>query len=147
MSYRQRLAICAIAVAATLTLLRPDAVTAQSASPIRIDSCDVKKVHTQMGLGNLFVNGKGYNFFNVTFTNTGSVTVKRIQFQIEFDKSRYVVGDAGSFAPAQQVTHRLRDHGSDVHAFARAGGSGPTACSVLEATFSDGTIWKAPAQP
>lgn len=116
-----------------------------SASPIHIDSCDVKKVHSQMGLGNLFVNGKGYNFFSVTFTNTGTVPAKRIVFQIEFEKSRYVIGDEGSFAPAQRVTHRLRDHGKDVHAFARAGGSGPTECSVLAVTFSDGSSWKAPS--
>ena len=100
-----------------------------------------------MGLGNLFVNGKGYNFFNVTFTNTASEMVKHVVFQIEFDKSRYVVGDAGSFAPAQQVTHRLRDHGKDTHAYARAGGSGPTACSVLSVTFGNGTSWNAPTQP
>ena len=149
MRYRKKFAHCAIAVAAFLAPLRPGAAPAQSASPspIHISSCDVKKVHSQMGLGNLFVNGKGYNFFNVTFTNTASVMAKRVVFQIEFDKSRYVVGDDGSFAPAQQVTHHLRDHGSDVHAFARAGGSGPTACSVLAVTFSDGTSWNAPAQP
>ncbi|HEX5275334.1 MAG TPA: hypothetical protein VFW34_08660 [Candidatus Rubrimentiphilum sp.] len=114
---------------------------ANPAGPIRIDSCDVKKVHSQMGLGDLFVKGKGYNFFNVTFTNTGSETVKHIVFQIEFDKSRYLVGDEGSFAPGQQVTHRLRDHGSDVHAFAREGGNGATACSVQAVTFSNGTSW------
>jgi hypothetical protein len=147
MRYRKQSAKYAIAFTVFLTLLQPPAAPAQSASPIHIASCDVKKVHSQMGLGNLFVNGKGYNFFNVTFTNTGSVMAKRIVFQIEFDKSRYVVGDEGSFAPAQQVTHRLRDHGSDVHAFARAGGSGPTACSVLEVKFSDGTSWAVPTQP
>jgi hypothetical protein len=147
MHYQNKVAICAFAVAASLALLRPVAAPAQSASPIHINSCDVKKVHSQMGLGNLFINGKGYNFFNITFTNTGSMMVKHVVFQIEFDKSRYVVGDAGSFAPGQQVTHRLRDHGKDVHAFERAGGHGPTACSVLAATFGDGTEWKAAAQP
>jgi hypothetical protein len=146
--------------AAALALVRPGAAAAQSAAPsapasaapsaspstgpIRIDSCDVKKLYSQMGLGNLFVNGKGYNFFNVTFTNTAQVPVKRIVFQIEFDKSRYVVGDDGTFQPGVQVTHHLRDQGKDVKAFARTG-TGPTACSVLSATYADGTTWEPPA--
>jgi hypothetical protein len=140
-----RFASAAIAALAVRGLLQPATVFAQAASPIRIDSCDVKKLNSQTGLGNLYVNGKGYNFFNVTFTNTGTVTAKQVVFQIEFDKSRYVVGDAGSYAPGDQVTHHLRDHGSNVQAFARDGGSGPTACSVLSVTFGDGTSWNAPA--
>lgn len=143
MSYR--FARGAIATLALCGLLQPATVSAEAASPIRIDSCDVKNINSQTGLGNLYVNGKGYNFFNVTFTNTGTVTAKQIVFQIEFDKSRYVVGDAGSYAPGDQVTHHLRDHGSNVQAFARDGGSGPTACSVLSVTFTDGTSWSAPA--
>jgi hypothetical protein len=134
-----------LAAAAALAVLAPAAVSAQATSPIRIDSCDVKKVYGQTGIGNLSVNGKGYNFFNITFTNTAKVTANKIVFQIEFETSRYVVGDAGSFAPDGQVTHHLRDHGTDVQPFARTGGSGPTLCSVLSVTFSDGTNWNAPA--
>lgn len=140
-----RFAIGAMGALVACALLQPAAVSAQSASPIRIDSCDVQKLNSQTGLGNLYVNGKGYNFFNVTFTNTGNVTAKQIVFQIEFDKSRYVVGDAGSYAPGDQVTHHLRDHGSNVQAFARDGGSGPTVCSVVSVAFTDGTSWNAPA--
>ena len=114
----------------------------QPASPIHINSCDVKKLHSQYGLGDLFIKGKGYNFFNVTFTNTSQETVKRIVFQIEFEKSRYEVADAGSFTPGEKVTHRLRDHGKETHAFARTG-TGPTECSVLSATFANGTSWSA----
>lgn len=145
MRYRKRIANCVIAAAATLAVLGT-APSAQTGSPIHINYCDVKKLHSEYGLGNLFIKGKGYNFFNVTFTNTSKETVKRIVFQIEFEKSRYEVADAGSFAPGEKVTHRLRDHGKDTHAFARTG-TGPTECSVLAATFGDGTIWKAPAQP
>src|SRR5947209_10579442 len=106
-SQRSR-AICAIAVTCSLALIHPGLTSEQTAAPIRIDSCDVKKLHSQYGLGDLFFKGKGYNFFNITFTNTSKETVKRISFQIEFEKSRYVVADAGSFAPDQQVTHHLR---------------------------------------
>lgn len=138
----------ALAAGAALAVVLPAAGFAQAAPPIRIDSCDVKMVNSQTGLGNLYVNGKGYNFFNVTFTNTGSVAAKKIVFQIEFNKSRYVVGDAGSFAPGDQVTHHLRDRGSDVQAFARTDGSGgPTVCSVLSVDLSDGTSWSAPPTP
>jgi hypothetical protein len=135
----------AIVVAAALALLQPVAVSADSTSPVRIDSCDVKKLNSQTGIGNLFVNGKAYNFFNVTFTNTAAVAAKRIVFQIDFDKSRYVVGDDGTYAPGDQVTHHLRDHGSDVQASARPGGGGPTQCSVVMVTFVDGTSWNSPA--
>lgn len=144
MPYRARFANGVIVAAAVVGLLQPGAVSAQSASPIRIDSCDVKKLNSQTGFGNLFVNGKGYNFFNVTFTNTANVTAKRVVFQIEFENSRYVVGDDGSYAAGDQVTHHLRDRGSDVQAFARPGGSGPTVCSVLAVSFGDGTSWSAP---
>ena len=129
-----------------LFLLAVNAAAKTSSSPIHINSCDVKKVHSQYGLGDLFIKGKGYNFFNITFTNTSAELAKHVVFQIEFEKSRYVVGDAGMFEPGQQVTHRLRDHGSDVHAFARTG-TGPTECSVLAVTFGNGTKWSAPNQP
>lgn len=135
------------------TICLPRAASAQSPSPatsaaaatgpIHIDSCNVQKINSQMGFGNLFLNGKGYNFFNITFTNTAQVAVKRIVFQVEFDKSRYVLGDDGTFAPGAQITHHLRDHGKDVHAFARAG-TGPTVCTVLSATLADGTTWSPP---
>ncbi len=121
----------------------PAASAAAVAGPIRIDSCNVQKLNSQMGFGNLFINGKGYNFFNITFTNTAQVAVKRIVFQVEFDKSRYVLGDDGTFAPGAQITHHLRDHGKDVHAFARVG-TGPTVCTVLSATLADGTTWSPP---
>ncbi len=139
-------AICAIAVTSSLALLQPALTSAQTAAPIHIDSCDVKKLHSEYGLGSLFIKGKGYNFFNITFTNTSKEIVKHILFQIEFEKSRYVVADAGSFTPGEKVTHHLRDHGKDVQALARTG-SGPTECAVLAVTFADGTDWKAKTQP
>lgn len=145
MRQQQKLLSFAIAAAGSLAILGA-APPAEPASPIHIDSCDVKKLHSELGLGSLFIKGKGYNFFNVTFTNTSKETVKHIVFQIEFEKSRYEVSDAGSFAPGEKVTHHLRDHGKDTHAFARAG-TGPTECSVLAATFSNGESWKAPAKP
>ena len=95
-----------------------------------------------MGLGDLFIKGKGYNFFNITFTNTSTEAAKHIVFQVEFEKSRYTVADAGDFEPGHKITHRLRDHGKDTHAFAREG-TGPTECSVLSVTFKDGKTWGA----
>jgi hypothetical protein len=139
-----RFAHGAVALAAAFALFQPATVSAKSTGPIHISSCDVKKIYSQTGVNGFSVNGKGYNFFNITFTNTAKVTASKIVFQIEFETSRYVVGDAGSFAPGNQVTHHLRDHGTDVQPFERAGGSGPTVCSVLAVTFSDGTSWKPP---
>lgn len=147
MRYLRTLLSFATAATAVPVVLLTVPAFAQTASPIHIDSCDVKKVHSEYGLGSLFVKGKGYNFFNVTFTNTSKETVKHIVFQVEFEKSRYEVTDVGSFTPGEKVTHRLRDHGKDTHAFARTG-TGPTECSVLSATFSNGETWKAaPAKP
>lgn len=146
MRYQQQLFSVAIAAAGSLAILAAIPAPAESSSPIHIDSCDVKKLHSELGLGSLFIKGKGYNFFNVTFTNTSKETVKHIVFQIEFEKSRYEVSDAGSFTPGEKVTHHLRDHGKDTHAFARTG-TGPTECSVLAATFSNGETWKALPKP
>lgn len=149
MRYDPRFFAYALALASLAILCRSEAraqtPAPHSKSPIHINSCDVKKLHSQYGLGDLFVKGKGYNFFNVTFTNTSAETVNHVVFQVEFEKSRYVVGDKGTFAPGQEVTHRLRDHGSGVQAFARTG-TGPTECSVLSATFSNGTTWNASAE-
>lgn len=146
MRYHNTLLSLAIAATGALATLGAGPAPAESSSPIHIDSCDVKKLHSHLGLGDLFIKGKGYNFFNITFTNTSKETVKHIVFQIEFEKSRYEVSDAGSFTPGEKVTHHLRDHGKDTHAFARTG-TGPTECSVLAATFANGESWKAPAKP
>jgi hypothetical protein len=114
--------------------------------PIRIDSCDVKGLAGQTGMGNLFVNGHDYNFFNITFTNTASVVATDVTFQVDFSKSRYVLDDAGSFAAGGQVTHHLRDHGKSVQALARPAteDTATTQCSVLAVHFADGTSWTRP---
>jgi hypothetical protein len=124
-----------------------NAVSAQTpapaAGPIQISSCDVKGIAGETGFGNLFINGHKYNFFNITFTNTAKVAATDVKFQVDFSKSRYVLDDAGSFAPGQQVTHHIRDHGKSVQALARPAGedTSKTQCSVLSATFADGTTW------
>lgn len=98
-----------------------------------------------MGLGNLFINGKAYNFFKVDFVNHGAETAERIVFQIDFEKSRYVIGDNGSFAPGVSISHIFRDHGKDVTAGARPAGEDPktTVCNALSVKFKDGTTWSA----
>ncbi len=98
------------------------------------------------GLGGLTLDiGHGYNFFNVSFTNRAKVAATRVVFQIDFNASRYVIADVGSYAPGVTVTHTLRDHGKSVQASARPGGKGPTQCAVLSAHFADGTTWVTPA--
>jgi hypothetical protein len=67
-----------------------------------------------------------------------------LKFQIDFGASRIVIGDVGTFVPAVQTTHTLRDRGSSVVPSARPGGTGPTVCSVIFAHFTDGTTYAAP---
>lgn len=119
----------------------PTSVPSVPAGPIAVTSCDVVKQNSQLGTNNLFMNGKAFNFFKVGFVNNGNATADRIVFQIDFDKSRYVVGDKGTYGPGNSVTHTYRDHGSDVTASARPAGTTGTVCTVLSAHFTDGTTW------
>ncbi|HTU82507.1 MAG TPA: hypothetical protein VMF61_10280 [Candidatus Acidoferrales bacterium] len=124
----------------------PSPPSSQPAGPIAVTTCALLKDYGQVGLGNLYVNGKAYNFFKVGFVNDGHVDADRIVFQIDFAKSRYVIGDDGTYAPGIGVTHVYRDHGKDVVASARPpGNDGSTVCSVLSVRFADGTTWTAPA--
>lgn len=128
-----------------LAAAAPAASASPSAGPIAVTSCTLQTAHNQMGFGNLFVNGKAMKFFKVGYVNNGHVAADRLVVQVEFAKSRYVIGDTASFAPGVEVTHTYRDHGRDVKASARPAGSGEgTTCEVLSAHFADGTIWQAP---
>ncbi|MGD1066827.1 MAG: hypothetical protein ABR975_08435 [Vulcanimicrobiaceae bacterium] len=114
--------------------------------PVAITSCDDLKERGGYGMGNLTVlGGHAYHFFKLTVVDNGKVAADSLTYQIDFDTSRYVIGDKATFAPGQPVTHTLRDHGSDVVAGKRPGGSGPTVCTLLAAHFTDGTSWVAPS--
>jgi len=102
------------------------------------------KQYSQLGSGNLFINGKAYNFFRIGFVNNGSAAADHVVFQIDFDKSRYVIGDTGSYGTGTSVTHTYRDHGSNVTASARPAGETGTVCTVLSVHFTDGTTWTQP---
>ncbi len=147
-----RTALSALAICGS-ALVHPLNAAAAAASPIAsplgpitINSCDIKKVNSAYGMGNLSLAvGKGYNFFTIAFTNNGAVAADDITFQVDFNASRILIGDVGSYAPGVTTTHTLRDKGKSVVASARPGGNGPTVCSVASAHFTDGTTWAAPA--
>ena len=128
-----------------LAVTTPAVSASPPAGPIAITSCVLQTAHNQMGFGNLFVNGKAMNFFKVGYVNNGHVAADRLVVQVDFSKSRYVIGDTATFAPGVEVTHTYRDHGRDVQASARPANAGEgTACEVLSAHFVDGTTWQAP---
>jgi hypothetical protein len=100
-----------------------------------------------MGFGGpVTVNGKGYNFFMVKFTNTAAVVATKIVFQIDFGKaSRIVIPDVGTFAPNSTVEQTLRDKGKDMIFSARpTPNDGSVLCTVLSAQFADGTTYTSP---
>ena len=118
--------------------------------PISIaDGCSYKTMYTGMGFGNLTVNGKGYNFFTVTFTNNAKVAADRIVFQIDFGKaSRIAIPDAGTFAPGATTKTTFRDRGKEMVFSARpVPNDGSVICTVLSAHFADGTTYTSPLAP
>ena len=127
------------------------AEVAASAAPITIaDGCSYKTLSSGMNFGGpVTVNGKGYNFFNVAFTNTAAVTADTVVFQIDFGKaSRIVIPDVGSFAPGATMKQTFRDKGKEMVFSERpAPNDGSVICTVLSAHFVDGTSWTAPSAP
>jgi hypothetical protein len=146
-------ALCAPAIspsAALAAAVASPAASAPAAGPISIASgCSYKTMNSGMGFGNLTVNGHGYNFFKVTFTNNATVTADRIVFQIDFGKaSRIVIPDVGTFAPGATVNETFRDKGKDMVFSARpVPNDGSVICTVLSAHFKDGTTYTSPLAP
>jgi hypothetical protein len=131
----------------------PDpAATSATAGPISIaDGCSYKTMNSGLNLfgGGTPVFGHGYNFFMVTFTNNAPVTANRIVFQIDFGKaSRIAIPDVGTFAPGTAVSQTFRDNGKGMVFSARpTPNDGSVICTVLSATFTDGTTYTAPPAP
>ncbi len=96
--------------------------------------------------GPITVNGKGYNFFTVKFTNTAAVTATKIVFQIDFGKaSRIVIPDVGTFAPGDTIQQTFRDKGKDMIFGERpTPNDGSVICTVLSAQFADGPTFASP---
>jgi hypothetical protein len=144
------LAFGAAVVVSALSMQSGPALAEPAAAPISIaDGCSYKTVSSGMGFGNLTVNGKGYNFFMVTFTNQAAVAAKKIVFQIDFGKaSRIVIPDAGTFAPGATMHQTFRDKGKEMVFSARpTPNDGSVICTVLSAEFADGTTYVSPLAP
>jgi hypothetical protein len=122
-----------------------------AAAPITIaDGCSYKTVSSGMNFGGpLTINGKGYNFFTLSFTNNAAVAAQQIVFQIDFGKaSRIVIPDVGTFAPGTTVKQTFRDKGKDMIFSARpTPNDGSVICTVLSAQFADGTTYASPLAP
>ncbi len=120
-------------------------------SPIAVaDGCSYKTMSSGFGFGGaVTINGKGYNFFNVSFTNNATTAADRIVFQIDFGKSsRIVIPSAGTFAPGQTVKQTFRDKGKEMVFSERpTPNDGSVICTVLSAHFVDGTEWMSPSAP
>jgi hypothetical protein len=129
----------------------PAATITAVTSPITIaDGCSYKTVSSGMGFGGpVSINGKGYNFFTVKFTNTAAVAAKKIVFQIDFGKaSRIIIPDVGTFAPGATIQQTFRDEGKEMIFGARpTPNDGSVICTVLSAEFADGTAYASPLVP
>jgi hypothetical protein len=140
------IALCAAAF--PMSYARAATPVPPAAAPITIaDGCSSKTVSSGMGFGGpVTVNGKGYNFFTVKFTNTAAATATKIVFQIDFGKaSRIVIPDVGTFAPGSTIEQTFRDKGKDMIFSARpTPNDGSVICTVLSAQFADGTTYASP---
>jgi hypothetical protein len=143
------IALCAVAFPVSYArAATPVTSAAPTAAPIAIaDGCSYKTVFSGMGFGGpVTVNGKGYNFFTVKFTNGAPVAATKIVFQIDFGKaSRIVIPDVGTFAPGETIQQTFRDKGKDMTFAARpTPNDGSVICTVLSAQFADGTTFVSP---
>jgi hypothetical protein len=143
------IALCAVAYPMSYArAAAPVMSAAPAAAPITIaDGCSYKTVYSGMGFGGpLTINGKGYNFFTVKFTNTAAVAATKIVFQIDFGKaSRIVIPDVGTFAPGDAIQQTFRDKGKEMIFSARpTPNDGSVICTVLSAQFADGTTYMSP---
>ena len=143
------IALCAAACPMSyVRAATPLTSSAPAAAPIAIaDGCSYKTVSSGMGFGGpVTMNGKGYNFFTVKFTNTAAVAATKIVFQIDFGKaSRIVIPDVGTFAPGGTVEQTFRDKGKEMIFSARpTPNDGSVICTVLSAQFADGTTFVSP---
>jgi hypothetical protein len=136
------------AAAFPMSYARAATPVAPASAPIAIaDGCSYKTAYSGMGFGGpVTVNGKGYNFFTVKFTNTAAAAATKIVFQIDFGKaSRIVIPDAGTFAPGATVEQTFRDKGKEMIFGARpTPNDGSVTCTVLSAQFADGTTYTSP---
>ena len=144
MKYIAVFTLVALTVCAGLHPALAQGTPVASNGPIRIDSCDYKTLANEFG-GMLMISGHKNQFFNFTFTNIGKMTVTDITFKMDFEKSRYILNDVGTFLPGSQTTHHLRDHGKGVQALTRPADEDPKSitCAVLSAKYADGTTWTA----
>jgi hypothetical protein len=157
--YRGRLRVLPVAIVVFVAALpiayaraaSTASAAAPAAPPIAIaEGCSYKSVYSGMNFGGpLTINGKGYNFFTVKFTNSAAVAATQIVFQIDFGKaSRIVIPDVGTFAPGATVQQTFRDKGKEMVFSARpTPNDGSVICTVLSAQFADGTTYTAPAVP
>jgi hypothetical protein len=127
----------------------PSPTATPAAPPISIaDGCSYKTMSSGFGFGNsgVIVSGHGYNFFTVKFTNNAAVAATKIVFQIDFGKaSRIAIPDVGTFAPGSTTQTTFRDKGNGMVFSARpTPNDGSVICTVLSATFADGTSYLSP---
>ena len=130
----------------------PTAAATAPAGPISIaDGCSYKTMNSGIGIfgGGTQVFGHGYNFFTVKFTNNAAVAANQIVFQIDFGKaSRIVIPDVGTFASGATASQTFRDNGKGMVFSARpTPNDGSVICTVLSATFTDGTTYTSPLAP
>lgn len=83
---------------------------------------------------------------NVTFTNTSPKIINSIVLRAQTPAGTIDFSAAGVFSPGVAVERRLQYRGSHFRAVRRVSleVSGPAVCSVIEASFADGTSWKSP---
>ncbi len=126
----------------------PNSAMSGSSGPISIaDGCSYKTLRSGMNFGGpATIFGKGYNFFDVTFTNNSAVAADRIVFQIDFAKaSRIVIPDVGTFAPGATIKQTFRDKGKEMVFSARpTPNDGSVICTVVSAHFVDNTSYTNP---
>lgn len=114
--------------------------TQNAGPPVELDEC---QPYYEGGL----LIGKLAGFM-AKFTNDTNLTADVVEIQIENEANviEGTIRDVGSFAPGVEVTHKYRE-GSGTITFSPLFSRVHVSCSISVVHFTDGTVWRAQAQP
>lgn len=108
--------------------------------PVELDEC-------QLTYSGGLIIGKVSGFL-AKFTNDTAQTADVVEIQV-LDADGQVMGtirDVGTFAPGVEITHKYRE-GEGTVTFTGLFKRARVSCNIWVVHFSDGTVWRAQAQP
>lgn len=140
--------ISSIAIALLMPLFGAGTpVAAQTASPIRIQTCAVLQYvpaprypfwrpFGPYPQGSLFTDG-----LRIAYVNNGPQTATRVAFNVNYRGDVQHIIDAGTFSPGVTIDHTFGQFTGDAWL-----GPNPNSCRVVAVRYANGSVWRAPGR-